>query len=172
MTTFDILMIPSCRAAAETRRFSHSDLKNVFAVFADDVLGSWILDDGEFHRFQEAANRVCEGLWGFSPAELVRQLRPLSALPLSQREALRDSLDLAFTASFRPVEVRERLNTKVQSLFHELRTFRSSVREAAESSSLNEIRALAALLREELDLLPSGFWLPGPDSFIGSETRA
>lgn len=167
MFEFDVLTIPQCLAATVAKKCSHSDLKNVFAVFPDDALADWIMDDGEFHRFENDARRLCDGMWGFSPADLVKRLRPLEELTPDQREALCRVLRLAFESGFRPEEQRARLITKLDALLEALNMFRGRVQK---STNLGKIRDLAMRLREEIDRLPDGFWLPRVPSF-GVEQR-
>jgi len=156
----DVLLVPRCEVASDVVFCWHDVIKNRIQSFSDSLLEEWLRDAEHSESFEAALRRIAGNIAGYSPGEAAVQLRPILDMPPRRRQELADALTALFQAGFKPDERRERLNSLIESMQAALRACRINGHSDERARNLAGLRTAAAALRQELELLPLGFWMP------------
>lgn len=162
-----------CKASSLRGKLKHSYLENAVCLptLPEDLFESLTYKENGVERQQiirqqisEFAELLDDENYGFSPAQLVEQLRPSQKLAGEERRILKEQLHKRFSEDFQVVERRQRLESAAGVFLEDLDAFLAT---PAKQSSLAQSRMLkvqdsARGLIRELETMPKGIWLWKP----------
>ncbi len=156
----DALQFLRCGVAEEAVACWHDTIKNRIQSYSDRTLSSWLEDGSAVTAFEARLQRVIIQMPEYSLAFAARLLRPIAAMPEATRADVMRTLDELFEHGFSLESRRRRLQTLADTFSRAVEAWRKGEEPTVKSERLAAIRAAAAALREELESLPAGFWLP------------
>lgn len=161
-----------CRASNIRGQLKHTYLTNkvCLTTLPEDLMESMLFKEHGIPQNQVIRRLISELLEvmgsmedGFSPAQLVNQLKPFRELPSENRQILRDKIHRQFVQKFWLDDRRMRLEQASTGFVSALDLFLSEDQTdlTASKAGMDKVQEAARDLIRELETLPKGVWLCG-----------
>jgi len=162
-----------CKASSLRGKLKHSYLENAVCLptLPEDLAESLIFKENGVARHQVIRQQIHEftelmgsAEQGFSPAQLVDQLRPFRDLTTEDRRVLKEQIHRQFSEEFQLAERKRRFELAAGDFLEDLDVFLATTSEDEKSSQLKmlKVQDSARSLIRELEQMPKGIWLWKP----------
>lgn len=162
-----------CKAASLRGKLKHSYLENAVCLptLAEDLSDSLTYKENGVARHQLIRQQIREFAelmdnleQGFSPAQLVDQLRPFRDLTIEQRSVLKSQIGNRFSEDFQLADRKKKLGLAAGEFLEDLDVFLRTPPENANSaqSRMLKVQDSARSVIRELETMPKGIWLWKP----------
>lgn len=159
-----------CKASSLRGKLKHSYLDNAVCLptLAEDLVESLTYKESGVARHQVIRQQIREftelmdsSEQGFSPAQLVDQLRPLRDLTAEDRRALKEQIHRQFSKDFQLAERKSSFELAAGEFLDDLDVFLATPSEDGKSpqSKMLKVQDSARSLVRELEKMPKGIWL-------------
>ena len=169
MRNFGQFALP-CKASILRGKLKHSYLENAVCLpsLPQDLTKSLTYKENGVARqeiirqqIREFRDLMASSEQGFSPAQLVEQLRPFQVLGADDRRSLKEQIHRQFAQEFQLVERKARFESAAEMFLGALDVFLGTPPEGGKSaqSRMIKVQDSARDLIRELEELPKGIWL-------------
>ena len=169
MKNFGQFALP-CKASSLRGKLKHSYLENAVCLpaLARDLTKSLTYEENGIERQQIIRQQIREFMelmvsldQGFSPAQLVEQLRPFKVLAAEDRHSLKEQIHRQFAQEFQLAERKARFESAAKMFLAALDVFLEIPPgdEKSAQSCMVKVQDSARGLIRELEEMPKGIWL-------------
>lgn len=156
-----------CEVASARGTLKHSHLDNGYIGLPASSLAD-VIGPNKYMPYQETMKlyeQVLNGLVdGYSPARLVDLLSPFQKMTVEKRNKIKTALQAIYEERFKPEEKKTLLEEAGKVFFAALDRYfdarKSQIKVESDDSTYRALKEAAIRLRDVLETLPKGIWLP------------